>query len=275
MPPLDRSVVADFEQVQGAIATIDTPRSGSRQCFHFLDLPAEIRLMIYRLVLTTSWLIPFGLWVKRMNSVWPLQERLALELLRVNRQIYHEGKNVLLRSNSYCFAFPEDVSEMASIINRKAHQKLPFSSLSICNLTPMSDWKVLTHKLIDAPQLRNITVHQVDLFPKNIPATLRAFFGRTGKPNVTLDFLLSKSTTQTDCSWGRIFFDHIRCDWEESRNELTEASKQCIASHYHQQVTRWYSERKFLPKDFLSDRRFENLWEKHKLVQARTAGQTL
>lgn len=72
----------------------------------FLDLPRELRDRIYILVLAPtgyahfSWRRPYVMTMSTEDRVWAIAEDTSLALSRVNRQLYHETKDIFFAHNT-------------------------------------------------------------------------------------------------------------------------------------------------------------------------------
>ncbi|KAF2649641.1 hypothetical protein K491DRAFT_668576 [Lophiostoma macrostomum CBS 122681] len=92
--------------------------AGTLQPFRFLDLPRELRDKIYKICLCSFYKCPGKQVLKA--SLWPERSNLkcaiAISLLCTNKQIYHEGFEVMVKTNRFVLIEFEDVIPLQPIL---------------------------------------------------------------------------------------------------------------------------------------------------------------
>lgn len=187
-------------------------------------------------------------------------------MLCANKQIFSEGRGIYYSENHFHFL---NAYEALSFINDiKAHWPMeraggiefPFRYVSIRCSRPRhyrnwttGPWKRLIRAMVKAPHLRLLTL-PAGLFKARGCTILRGLFSDDKKPYMTLEFLLQVVKLE---DWGAL----------ESSSDEWVAS---VTKYYRDMVEDWYARRRSVSSDFLSDRRFEHLWERH----ARKIGTT-
>ena len=248
------------------------PSSSTSTCqiFRFLDLPAEIRVMIYRLCLVAPEGHPIDFWL----DVCLHQPVLTTQLLMSNKQIYREASIILYTDNLFCSN--TSLKAVLFLDRFRLQTTIPIRRISLWETGQASDFKALVDVLVKAHNLQALGIAAWYMIPNPFMTRhiLKPWFNNQGKPRVTLGFLLKilKPVVGQDADedWG-CFCKGCRyiCFQEDSRklSVLSEESQNTITDHYHREVKRWYEKRKRLPKDFLTDCRFKSLWEQHRLAQ--------